>query len=408
MFKAEAGVRYQIVLGNHETGRGGEFTLTWNEAADPGWLRYVSRLEDGYLDSRGSEVDIRRPGDLVMNNDGTIVYLASSLGLSVFSRDTDSGELALKQVLDADIDLTRASLVWDSERNRLLADECGRWFEFSAAPNNATQLQAREIEVSNDPSRCASFLLLDSAESNLYRIAEQHVQQFAITDDGDISFLSELSVSHRIRSAILAPNDLNMYVVTDRLLVLAKNTESALLELTEFESSLNFDNSLESRVLPIAISEDGDHLFVFDQNGQTGHVYLLRDSREPANIWSLEPFWSVPDEAHSNRCRFADTYGKPTHLEVFCPSLVFAARWNPLDSELTGIDYITDEQGDRFNSVPLPSFGIPRGFVVSPDEKHVYLSTPYAGLLVFERSSLNDQDADSISHVISMHASPRR
>ena len=387
LLNAKEGTSYQIVLGSVGGGRGGEFTLSWNEDNDPGWIRYVAQITDGQLDSEENEVQIRRPGDLAINNDGTSLFLASSLGLSVFERDTESGELVLRQLLDSELDLTRASLIWDPERRRLLVDECGNWRSFSASSGNAEQLDVRELEVQDDVGRCASFLLLDSSGTNLYRIAEAHVQQYSLTESGAVSFMNEVSLPHRIRGAVLSPNDQHMYVVTDRLLMLAISDESGLLELTEFEDMLNFDRSLRNRVLPIAISEDGVHLFVFDQLGQNAHVYLLSDSRDPVTIWSLQPFWAIVDGSHAHRCRFANVYGRPTHIEVFCPSLVFAARWNPLEAYLTGIDYISHTQGDRFNSLPLPNFDIPTGVAVSPDKKHVYLATPYAGILVFERSS---------------------
>ena len=406
LFHAEEGVSYQIVLGSVGPGRGGEFTLAWNETDDPRWIRYVAQLMDGHRDSEGNDVEIRRPADLAINDDGTSLFLASSLGLSVFTRDTENGELVLRQVLDTEIDLTRASLIWDSERQRLLADECGNWRSFSAAIENSDQLEAHELEVRDDVGRCASSLLLDSANANLYRIAETHVQQYAITEPGAVSFINEVSLSYRIRSAVLAPNDLHMYVVTNRLHMLAANADSGLLELTEFEDRLNLNRSIGNRDLPIAISNDGAHLFVFDQLGQIAHVYLLRESRDPVKTWSLAPFWAVVDGSHSHRCRFADVYGLAAHVEVFCPSLVFAARLNPIAGELAGIDYISQSQGDRFNSVPLPSFDIPTGFAVSPDKKHVYLATPYAGILVFERSSPSEQPLDTVSQVLPSSASP--
>ena len=267
LLNAEEGNTYQIVLGSVGAGTGGDFTLTWNEADNPGWIRYVAQLTDGQFDAEGNEIDIRRPGNLAINDDGTSFFLASNLGLSVFERNTESGELVLRQVLETEIDLTRASLIWDSERNRLLADECGNWLSFTAAEANAEQFEAHEFEVQDDLGRCASFFLIDSADANLFRIAERHVQQFAMTESGNVSFMNELSFSHRIRSAVLSPNDRHMYVVTDRLRMLTVSDESGQLELTEFEDALNLDGSIGNRVLPIAITEDGAHLFVFDQLG---------------------------------------------------------------------------------------------------------------------------------------------
>ena len=70
LFEAREGVRYTIALGITAGGRGGEFTLRWDEADDPGWLRFAGRLADGDRDSHGSPVEIRSPGDLAIDANG--------------------------------------------------------------------------------------------------------------------------------------------------------------------------------------------------------------------------------------------------------------------------------------------------------------------------------------------------
>lgn len=47
--------------------------------------------------------------------------------------------------------------------------------------------------------------------------------------------------------------------------------------------------------------------------------------------------------------------------------------------ELVGTDFVSELQSDRFNGAPLPGLGGPEGFVVTPDDRHVYLATPHPG-----------------------------
>ncbi len=80
LFEARAGVRYTIALGIRGGGRGGAFTLRWEQAEDPGWLRYAGRLADGDRDSKGNPVEIRDPDD-------RSVYLSTpDHGILIFAR----------------------------------------------------------------------------------------------------------------------------------------------------------------------------------------------------------------------------------------------------------------------------------------------------------------------------------
>ena len=131
LLEAQAGVRYTIALGVRGNGQGGEFTMRWEEAEDPGWLRHAGRLADGDRDSRGSMVEIRDPGDIAIDDSGSQLYLASGIGLQVFDRDAVTGRLDHAQLLETDFDLVSAALLWDPHGDRLLATACGAWRSFA-------------------------------------------------------------------------------------------------------------------------------------------------------------------------------------------------------------------------------------------------------------------------------------
>ena len=393
LFEARKGVRYTIALGVRGGGRGGEFTLRWEEADDPGWLRYAGRLADGDRDSHGSPVEIRSPGDLAVHASGTPLYLASGIGLQVFERNRQTGPLDHVQLLETDLDLSRASLIWDAQRDRLLADDCGTWHSFVPVAGGPQLESLGEMDVSDDPGRCAVELLMDAVGSNLYRVSGQHLEHFDIEDGGDLRFVEETTVGATLYRALLSNGGEHLYAVSNRLLVFERDAESGQLTQTDFEATLHHDRHLAVPPPPLAITDDDAHLFVFDNYGARANLFSLEDPLNPERLATLSQFWDAPIPFRTNRCRFADTWGELPAVDVFCPGLAYAARWDPDAVRLEGTDYLSERQADRFNGVPLPDFGAPAGFVASPDDHHLYLATPTHGILTFGRGPSADGES---------------
>lgn len=388
LFEARAGVRYTIALGVRGGGQGGEFTLRWEEGEDPGWLRYVGRLANGDHDSRGNPVEIRGPGALAMHASGTVLYLASELGLQVFERDRATGQLDHVQLLESDFDLPLAALHWDSHRNRLLADGCGPWRSFGPVGGGPELEDLGELAVAGDPPDCTDdqVLLADDDGSSLYRVAghQERIDHFAMDDEGGLRFVGDVPG----RTAVLANDGAHLYAATlDRLTVFARDAETGELSSTDFEEAIDV---WCCGLPPMAVTDDDAHLFVFDQHGERTNLFSLDDPLNPNWLATLSQFWDPPSSGGNwfNSCPFADTRPNAVAVDAFCPSLAFAARWNADTRRLGGTDWISAWQADRFNSPPLPEFRTaPRGFAVSPDDRYVYLSTQIHGILILGRGS---------------------
>ena len=405
LFKAKEGVRYEISLGVRADGQGGEFTLRWEDVDDPGWLRYVGQLADGARDSRGNPVEIRDPGDLAMNADGTALYMASAIGLQVFERDPATAGLDQIQLLETDFDLARAALLWDPHRDRLVADNCDAWRSF--APGGAAGLELEDLgdlSASDDPRSCHQgdhTLLMDGDGSDIYRVAphQSTLSHFAVDDGGGLRFVGAES---SVRMAVLSDDGEHLYGANlGQLLVFTRDAETGELSRTDFEEVIDVWWCCVPGAM--AITDDDAHLFVFDQHGERANLFSLEDPLNPDRLATLSQFWEPPREGGNwfNQCRFVDVRPGAVAVDAFCPSLAFAVRWNADALRLAGTDWISAWQSDRFNSPSIPEFRTaPRGFAVSPDDRHIYLSTPQHGIVIIGRDSPPGEDRDGPDLVV--------
>ncbi len=378
LFEAREGVRYMIALGVSGGVSGGEFTLRWEEADDPNWLRYAGRLMDGDRDSEGNVLEIRNPGDLAVHADGAVLYLASGIGLQVFERNRVTGELDHLQLLETDLDLTRGSLLFDPHRDRLLANDCGDWRSFDQVGDGPELDDGSELAAADDPGACAQDLLIDAEGSNIYRIGRR-IEHFTLEDGGTLQFVEGIDTS--VVGAVLSNDGEHLYAsAPDRLLVFERDSESGELTQTDFDAMIN---APVTGPVPLAITDDDSYLFVFDNSGERVNLFSLEDRLNPERLASLSQFWNNT----STRCRFADARNGAVAVDAFCPGLAFTVRWDSDTESLEGTDWIAREQSDRFNGLPLPDFYAPESFAVSPDDRHVYLSTPSHGIVILARDT---------------------
>ena len=381
LFEAREGVRYMIALGVSGGISGGEFTLRWEEADDPGWLRYAGRLADGDRDSRGNPVEIRDPGDLAVHASGTALYLASGIGLQVFERNEVTGELDHVQLLETDLDLARGSLLFDPHRDRLLADDCGTWRSFDQVGDGPELDDGGELAAADDPGTCAQDLLIDAEGSNIYRIGRR-IEHFTLEDGGELRFVEGIDTS--VVGAVLSNDGEHLYASRDDLLlVFERDAESGVLTQTDFDATISAPGT---GPVPLAITDDDAYLFVFDNSGERVNLFSLEDRLNPERLASLSQFWNNTSY-QSTRCRFADARNGAVAVDAFCPGLAFTAQWDPDAESLEGTDWIGLGQSDRFNGLPLPDFDAPESFAVSPDDRHVYLSTPSHGIVILARGA---------------------
>ena len=394
LFKARAGIRYTIGLGARGASSDAEFSLSWSTADAPVWLRYDGRLGDGGPDSAGNPVVVRDPAGLAFREDGTVLYLASPVGLQVFDRDPATGGLTLVQSLEGD--LTGNSLIWDPQRTRLLAYRCGTWQRFVQQGEDSELNDGEALAVENESGRCSPYLFMDSDGNHLYRSGTGPVELLSFENSGDLSFVR--AYSHEdgpIRNAVMGPNNSHVYAVGessggDLLHVFVRNSELGTLTLS------NNRAGLASRAETLALSHDGNYLFVFDDGGERTMVLGLVDPSHPVSIQTMGRFWSPPPDYFQNRCHFSSARPGVNAADVICQNSAFSVEWQATERVLTGADHLASWQADRFNNL-VPEFGTAESVAASPDGRHIYIATPRHGILTIERIGNNPDEAASES-----------
>ena len=404
IFHAEAGARYTIRLGTRaaapfgfarlvDTSTAGEFTIRWSESEAPVWLKYVGRLADGDLDASGNSVELRGLSSLALNGRGTALYAASTLGLQVFERDVETGNLTFVQLLEDD-GLEDSSLIWDAHRAQLYAHRCGVWRKF--APVDETHRELRDegtLPVTGSPAAadCNVEIFMDSGGSFIHTVAPMsgQLQVLAFDTPSDLRHVQTLEVPG-LKRALISNGDSHVYAATNRsLLVFERDAETGWLTETGKNDEGLWD--LEA----IVISGDDRYLFAFDGNGKRTVVFQLEDApSNPQFLDTLPPFWNEPFWNLDNQCGFASARRGAPAVDVFCTNMAFGVQWQPEPGYLAATDYVAPWQPDRFNN-QLPEFGHTRNLAASPDGKHAYLDTEDEGLLVFERVGVGAADAGS-------------
>ncbi len=386
LFEAQAGVRYRISLGTSRGGRGGEFTLRWGATDDPGWLRYVGQLADDDRDSRHNSVEIREPGDMAMHSDGTALYLASGNGLLVFERNSTTGGLDHRQVLTELRSSETTSLHWDSHRDRLLANSCSTWYSFGVPDDGSGLEYLGEIAVADDPGTgtCGKHLMLDADGAHLYRVSTSGIDHFAVEEGGALRFVG--TNQGTFLRAVLSNDGTHVYAVnSESVVVFERDAASGELNRMDFEEAIHVWRGWGT--VPLAITDDDAHLFVFDREGDRTILYSLEDRSRPVRLADLPSPGFEGTSLKSSNCRFAAPRREAVAVDVFCPALAFSVSWMEDDTSLQVTDWIGEWRGDSFNGAPLPSFGEPLGFAASPDGRHMYLSTPQHGIVIIARGS---------------------
>ena len=384
VFYASAGARYKIRLGTRGGASGDQFTIRWDESKAPAWLKYAGDLGHGDPDASGTPLDLRDPSGLALNSRGTVLYVASRLGLQVFERDLATGNLTLIQWL-GDYNLENNSLVWDTQRTALYANRCGVWRRFVAVDGTHRELRDEGMLSITDRSGtlgCSEDLFMDSGGSFIHTVDPRagQLQVLAFDTPGELRHVQTLTVPG-LTDALISNGDTHVYVATNSsLLVFERDGETgSLTQAGRTEPGLW---NLES----IVISDDDRYLFAFDDNGRRSNIFQLEKAPSSPHLFDrLPPFWSLPRGYYEvdGRCKGIARKGAPA-ADVFCHDLAFVVQWQPENEALVATDFIAPWQPDRFNN-PVPNLSYPLSLVASSDGRHLYASTYRQDLLVFER-----------------------
>ena len=387
LFRANKNAEYLIALGVHRGGLGGKFTLKWEEALDPKWLRITGRVSGGEPNSLGDRVHIREPSDLTIEDTGKALYLAAATGLHVFSRDAHTGQLDPVQNIESDFDFATARLIWDSNRNRVLVNDCSEWYAFQVEEDDMLVDDGTKLSLISE-DECAMRLLIDMNGKNLYRIARQSIEHITIEQNGT---LQEVSTKESYLADAVLSNDQR------RLYTLGPSSVS-FYELDGVSGSLTLPptrifNQLIPSHTSIAISDTDSHLFyiALDEDWYVEMSILsIENPLEPVKLGRLN---LQKPPSNINDCRFIDARYDDISVDMYCNNVIFSSTWDEATQIVNINDQLIARETDRFNNF-VHYFGIPRGMVVSPDDQHVYVSTEENDILIITRGWPTDELAE--------------
>ncbi|MCY3813579.1 MAG: hypothetical protein OXH15_17440 [Gammaproteobacteria bacterium] len=133
----------------------------------------------------------------------------------------------------------------------------------------------------------------------------------------------------------------------------------------------------------MAITDDDGYLFVGEGRDSIA-VFSVEDRSNPRRLATLER--SRADDSHwsQNICSFSDARPGSLTVDVFCDRLAFSVRWDSEAGELKSTDWSLPHASQAVD------FDLLEGFAVSPEDRHLYVSTRSDGIAIFARDGGDD------------------
>ena len=372
LFNAIDGQRYLIRVGQRGEGSADEWTLHWQPADAPTWLRYVGRSQQP--SALGAPDDAPTSAALAFGERGEFLYLGTSKGLHVLARNAGTG--ALRVVRRASVGAPQA-LLWDETRRKLYAFiGCG-WRRFAPGDGSPSSLvdEGTLAIVDGDPPPCeVRVAFLDATGGYLQHGHSDGMEVYALAESGltAVQSVAMPGLKHA------APGADGLVYATYRysLEVLQREQDTGALAAV---GAVDLADAEEA----IAISDEG-YVLALSEDGSTTAYALAARPAAPRHIDTLAPFGNASWPDRDGGCRFIAARPGTAAIDVFCIHSAFSVALASAAAETTlqATDYMAHWQPDRFNN-HLPKFE-PRGLATSPDGRHAYVYSEGA-ILTFER-----------------------
>ena len=377
LFDAIAEQRYLIRVGQRGDGTDAEWTLNWDQADAPTWLRYAGRLRPAGLGLTSDSAPTSAA--LAFEDGGNVLYLGTTEGIHVLSRDADSGALEQERIVDAE---EPQALLWDRKRSKLYTLVGCDWRRFAPSEDSrSTLVDEGVLEIDGDivPSCGVQAAFQDPTQAFLHHGHADGIDVYAIGETGLTTVQSvaiegfQHAVSSRAGTRIYATDGDSLQVFT----------RDASDESTGSLTAAG-DVELATRAVAIATSADDAYLAVLAEDGTTDAYELTTDPTVPQHLNTLNavgnPTWR---DAHGE-CGFVVARNGSPAIDAFCRNSAFSAAIRVVDesASLEATDYVANWQADRFNNY-IPEFKS-QALAVSPDGRHAYVYSE-GDILIFER-----------------------
>ena len=379
---AEAGVRYVLRIGTyffdeHTAGSGsrGKFELTWRTTTAPAMLRILGGVLEGDLAEDGTETKLGSLGNQAFNADGTQLYVASSLGILVFDRDVDTGEVKLTDTL-ADHPVSASTpMIWDDAGAALLVAGCDGWKKFTAAADGGIEHAGSVVGA---PCPVGDVLVHGDIVHHVmapwlietYRFDEAH----ASLSSAGVNMIPDVT------QAAMTADGHNVYAIADdggdfSLLAMERDAETGDLRIANIIANHSSVTGEEGSAVVVgltnvhALAVNGSHLFVsVGSGGAETLAFDLADRANPVFLGKQESF-----RVGFGTCRHALARGGIPAVDVACggsSGQAFTVQVGTDDS-VFGSDLAPGGRSDSFGNY-IPASSDILSVAGSPDGRHLY------------------------------------
>lgn len=430
---ASAGQEYWVQVAVRSGSERGEFNLATEASTAPAWLRIANVLRDADMRADGSYAELRRLGDIAINDADTRLFVNTRDSLRLFDRDADTG--AVEPAGDVphpaeDEEATEDEAIvepgempgaedqmlhWSAANQTLYAFGQGSGTAYRETDGDAADVEVCDVALGDDfpdpgDTRTVS-IITDAAGSFLYLFGnapatnEGSLAALAIdepcslslvqamtaaeVEDENVSFHEELM---GLRAAVLSADGAHIYAVTDQaLLTFSRDADSGELAIVS-NIDLNEESASDTPSLPffgfltmssVTLDSTGGYLFAIGDG--TPHVMafdVATDPETPVLLGSTtseaeDPFALFPVPSHVQtpyylfECHAVGQHRTTTAIDAACFGAMFVARWDAGAERVLVSDYFGFFQPDRFGT-DLPRGGLPRG-VQSAEGGHIYV-----------------------------------
>lgn len=359
------------------------FTLRWEATDAPSWLTYAGRLSYGRRDGGGNISRIRNPAEISFNTDGVGRYVTTLDGLQAYSRDAETGQLTLIQVIEGIPQNSHHT--WDPHRNKLYVNHDFNWWTYAVAPEDPTKLDFIDSFEEEDWTRAASesgvpTMAMGGNGDYVYRLGCFQQRVYAFSSEGKLQPFGSYRDAKR---SIFASDDGQYWYGMNY-------SRSVVYKSKRVPGSPFFETIAESD-----LPSWGTWLIRNDHSNQFTYLSTKSDFRVFDNQSNPHELASVLTEynfaTEVERCGGSFARRGRYVLDIVCGYGGFVVEYDPErnDACVTDkfVDSLNDWIPDRFGrSVPdryILWYG--DGVSASPDGRHIYASTRQEGILIFER-----------------------
>lgn len=393
----EVGSELHLRIGNARPHFASNFTLNWTPSDPPKWLRYLGRVSDGRRDASGNIVSLVEPYGLAMSSDGALLVVSTDLGLSSFTRDTETAELSFLQEID-DVG-GNSYLLWDPYRERLYANNEDTWWTLKPRSSESMELELQQVLYGVGPLRDANYwgspaLFLGNSGDYLYKSMIEMQSVYKFNSSGAIEFVETLEPRSE---AVYPSRDGSLwYRWNDGDIALMEREigSGAYLQASDDLSPPVWQTSL------LASSEEDEFLYTTYQNAWQYNDFRVY-SIDAENFDLSEIASTRLNNLRLQDCSIVLPRTGSYAADVVCAWGAYVVEYVP-DSNTTYVrDHFVNagfslKIRDRFGRL-VPRFSPTRDpIAASPEGRHIYVSTFDHGILIFERIGNEITDVDSV------------